>query len=143
MLVVTIEEWPNGDETGRRVMGIAHIIANGTVTRGRENFTVRLFRWGRNNPGMRAVWKRGSVEGFDCTDSTPWDLVTAALREVVGPRTAAPPLREIAADGRSVAARSHLFNARSARLAGAPVAEVIAEIDRNLEEIERRERITR
>ena len=82
MLVVRIELWPGGDESRKRILGLAHIINDGTGDENTGNYVVRLFRWGSDG----RIWKSAQLFGFKRKRLGPWDLLLSALNATIGNR---------------------------------------------------------
>lgn len=77
MIVVKIELWPRGDPNQAREIGRAEIVNDGTGTREKGNYQVRLRHSGRYT-GRPGFWKRGAVSGVSRLLS-PYHLVMLAL----------------------------------------------------------------
>ena len=82
MIRITIEMLPKGDESRKRHLGTAVIGNDGTGTRTRGNYKIRLSRRGQPD----STWKSGSLQGFPRTRLGPWDLLFLALAATVGNR---------------------------------------------------------
>ena len=82
MIRITVEMLPKGDESRKRHLGTAVIGNDGTGTRTRGNYRVRLSRRGQPD----STWKSGSVEGFPRTRLGAWDLLLFALVATIGKR---------------------------------------------------------
>lgn len=82
MLVVKIELWPHGDESRARVLGRAEIANDGSGTRTRGNYVVRLFR----DMTTQTEWRSAIVTGFPRLRLGAFDLLFRALVNTVGNR---------------------------------------------------------
>lgn len=100
MLKVTVELWPGGRESGRRVIATADIgrIRDGAFA----DYRVRLEEQFLNNVGDEAV-----VADYPRWSASVWDLVARCLaaalndgREALPPRPMLPVAREHERDGR-------------------------------------------
>ena len=84
MIRITIELLPLGSEIGKRHLGTALIINDGTGTGAKGNYLVKLSKWGT----PKSTWKKAKVMDFDRRKRGPWDLFYLALRAAVGNRNA-------------------------------------------------------
>jgi hypothetical protein len=84
MMVVRIELWPQGDESQKRELGVAHVANVGGSTES-GNYKVTLFK-SPEYAKRDGVWKRGVVMNFPRLRLGPWDLLLRALSSAVGSR---------------------------------------------------------
>ena len=82
MIRITIELLPLGSEIGKRHLGTAEIVNDGTGTAIISNYDVRLSKWG----APKSTWKKTRVVGFNRRKRGPWDLFYVALRNAIGSR---------------------------------------------------------
>jgi hypothetical protein len=85
MLVIRIEEWPYGDESRKKDLGVAHIANDVSGTLSSGNYWFKLFKSPEyaKSPG---IWKKGNVYNFPRKRLGPWDLLYRVLKEGVGDR---------------------------------------------------------
>jgi hypothetical protein len=89
VLRYTIELVPKGDESRKRVIGVAEIAnVGGTKTIG--NYSVRL-RGGTSTWTGLGDWRRGSVQGFPRLRQGAWDLMYRALHACIADRNRKVP----------------------------------------------------
>ncbi|NQT91448.1 MAG: hypothetical protein HQ559_01710 [Lentisphaerae bacterium] len=63
-------------------LGTAKIYNDGTGTKTRGNYGVRLSKWGRPN----ALWKSGELRSFPRLAAGAWDLLFLALKSALTER---------------------------------------------------------
>ena len=80
MIVVTIELWPYGFSTNKKILGRGIIFNDGTGDQKVGNYGFKL--WGKRN----AVWKEGAVTKFPRLRRNAWDLLYRCLREGIAGR---------------------------------------------------------
>lgn len=81
MLRITVELLPFGDATKAKVLGVCHLVNDGSGTLTQGNYYARFSR-----TGARGWWKTGEVKGFPRKRLGQWDLLYRALRSIVGDR---------------------------------------------------------
>lgn len=81
MIVIRVEMWPGGDRARAYPLGSAHIINDGTGTRTRGNYIVKLF--GKQD---RPLEPAGAVARFPRAAMHVWDLIYCCLRATRGRR---------------------------------------------------------
>ena len=79
MLVIKIELWPFGDESRKKVLGLATIVNDGTGTHELGNYDCRILQKGGKGKAIR----KGRVEGFSRITNGPWNLVLRALYKML------------------------------------------------------------
>lgn len=82
MVVVTIEIWPLGDHTKKRLLGVAAIINDGTGDTKHGNYDVELSHVGKFLAKRTGTWKAGRVEHHRRTKSS-YHLVCIALKNAL------------------------------------------------------------
>jgi hypothetical protein len=79
VIVIRMELWPRGDESKKRLLGVAQIAnVGGTADLGDYDATIFKSPEYATRPG---VWKRGQVSGFHRRSRWvgPWELLWLAL----------------------------------------------------------------
>ena len=83
MIRVTVEMLPGGQESHKRLLGVATIANDGTGLGPHGNYDATFSKWA---PKQDEIWKRGRVENFPRQSRGPWDLLLRALQSAVGAR---------------------------------------------------------
>jgi hypothetical protein len=82
MIRVTVELLPGGNEEGKRHLGTAYIVNEGTGSAEIGNYRAQFSKWGE----PEVIWKKGYVRGFPRKGLGPWDLLGVALATVLANR---------------------------------------------------------
>ncbi len=83
MVVVTIELWPFGDHTKKRLLGVAKIANDLSGDKKYGNYVVDLSHAGKFMDKKKGTWKSGRVEHHRRSLS-PYHLVCKALKNALG-----------------------------------------------------------
>ena len=75
MLVVKVELWPFGNREKAELLGVAHIVNDGTGTDEIGNYKVRI----ASGVDANSWWKQGHVKGVRRGRDRLWELVQKAL----------------------------------------------------------------
>ena len=93
MLVVTVEEWHQGDPRRRETIAVGVIANDLTGSNDLGNYTVHLGTPGEQDPGVVLTnpsrqWRVGGISGFPRRhpDLGVWDLLAQCLLATVGHR---------------------------------------------------------
>ena len=80
MIVVKVELWPGGHEDRKRELGRMHLTNQGTGTRERGNYAVKLMRRGT----VDVVQRTTDIENYPRQSYPVWELVRRALQKLYG-----------------------------------------------------------
>jgi len=75
MIVITVDLWPNGDESKKSQLGLATITNDGTGTDTSRNYYTKVYGRGRN-PRLMLT---GRVEGHNPKPISAWRTVMKCL----------------------------------------------------------------
>lgn len=81
MIKITIELYPHGRIEGKRRLGYAIIANDGSGTKSRGNYNIKLFKEDDNKP-----WKTCEIKGFKRLLFNAWDLLYGVLKKAIGSR---------------------------------------------------------
>lgn len=84
MVVISVDMWPQGDQTKAHSLGKMTLTLKAVGVDGR-----RSYEWEITKFGGTGVWKKGSISGHDPKTRGPWDLIYRVLAQAVGARN--PP----------------------------------------------------
>lgn len=82
MIVVTVELWPYGYESNKELLGIAHIINDGSGTLTKGNYRVILGKKGQPNPQTKP-YRLGKIMDYPRKSLNFWNLIQRALNQAV------------------------------------------------------------